>query len=146
MNSLMSKVITFLLLTLALSFHSIADNMQKLGNMNVHYIAISATFLTPEIATAYNIERSRFNGLVNISVMDNTVEGNPAKTVSITGTAKNLTGQKKDLEFTEVKEGDAIYYLGQVNYRNDETIIFDLSITDGKETQTLKFSQKFYVD
>lgn len=146
MNNLIVKVACTLLLTLALSFHAFADNMKKLGNMNVHYMAISATFLTPEVAKAYNIERSRFNGLVNISVMDNTVKGKPAKTVTITGTAKNLAGQIKTLEFSEVKEGSAIYYLGQVSYRNDETIVFDLSITDGNETHTLNFSQKFYVD
>ena len=128
------------------TFQTHAENMKKLGTMNVHYMAIGATFLTPEVAKAYNIERSRFNGLVNIAVMDNTRKGNPAKTVAISGTAKNLAGQKKTLEFTEVKEGNAIYYLAQVNYRNDETIVFNLLITDGSETQTLKFSQKFYVD
>ncbi|XQW83969.1 DUF4426 domain-containing protein [Thalassotalea piscium] len=146
MNKILVKTVSLILLMMSLSFYASADNMKKLGNMNVHYIAIGSTFLTPEIAKAYNIERSRFNGLINISVMDNTVADKPAKTVTITGTAKNLVGQKKTLEFTEVKEGDAIYYLAQVNYRNDETIIFDLSITDGKETQTLNFSQKFYVD
>lgn len=146
MNNLLLKIAISLLLYLAISLNSAAENMKKLGDMNVHYMAIGATFLTPEVANAYNIERSRFNGLVNIAVMDNTVANKPAKTVAITGTAKNLAGQKKSLEFTEVKEGDAIYYLAQVSYRNDETIVFNLSITDGKETQTFKFSQKFYVD
>ncbi|GAA5131608.1 DUF4426 domain-containing protein [Thalassotalea piscium] len=146
MNNLFFKSVFTLLFVWLVSFQTVAENMKKLGSMNVHYIAIDATFLTPEVAKAYNIVRSRYNGLVNISVMDNTIEGNPAKTVRITGTAKNLAGQSKTLEFTEVKEGDAIYYLGQVSYRNDETINFDLTITDGKETHTLSFSQKFYVD
>ena len=39
-----------------------AENMKKLGSMNVHYIALGATFLTPEIAQAYGIQRSKYNG------------------------------------------------------------------------------------
>ncbi len=134
------------MLLLSLSFVAHAENMKKLGSMNVHYMAIGATFLTPEVAKAYGIERSRYNGLVNISVMDNSQKGKPAKQVSITGSARNLAGQNKTLEFVEVKEGNAIYYLGQVSYHNEETIQFDLTITDGNETHNLKFSQKFYVE
>nr|WP_093331886.1 DUF4426 domain-containing protein [Thalassotalea agarivorans] len=123
-----------------------AENMKKMGSMNVHYIAINSTFLTPAIATAYDIQRSRYNGLVNISVLDNSKENFPAKHVSITGKAKNLAGQLISLEFVEVTEGDAIYYLAQVNYSDEETISFDLTITDGVETHKLQFKQKFYVD
>jgi len=141
-----------LLAMLFISFFSIfsgavmADNMKKLGSMNVHYMAIGATFLTPEIAKAYGIERSRYNGLINISVLDNTQKNTPAKTVSISGTARNDLGQFKSLEFQEVKEGDAIYYLAQVKYSDEETYYFDLEITDGTQIQKLKFKQKFYVD
>ena len=120
--------------------------MKKMGELNVHYIAINATFLTPAIAKAYNIERSKYNGLINIAVLDNTQANMPAKTVAITGSAKNLLGQNKNIEFIEVKEGKAIYYLGQVSYRHEEKINFDLTIKDGKKSYSLKFSQKFYVD
>jgi len=139
-----------LLLTITLSLFATtnvnAENMKKLGSMNVHYIAIGSTFFTPEIAKAYGITRSRYNGLINISVLDNTKAGNPAKTISINGQAKNNLGQFKSLEFKEIKEGSAIYYLAQVSYNNEETLHFTLEINDGKEQQTLKFSQKFYVD
>lgn len=146
----MKNSIMKLLLAITISFfaitHASAENMQKLGSMDVHYMAIGSTFFTPEIAKVYGITRSRYNGLINISVLDNTKVGNPAKTVSISGTAKNNLGQFKTIEFTEVKEGNAIYYLAQVKYHNEETIHFTLAINDGKEQQTLKFSQKFYVD
>lgn len=136
-------VITFSLLAIA---DANAENMKKLGSMNVHYMAIGSTFFTPEIAKAYGITRSRYNGLINISVLDNTKAGNPAKTISINGQAKNNLGQFKNLAFEEVQEGDAIYYLAQVSYNDEETLHFTLEINDGKEQQTLKFSQKFYVD
>jgi hypothetical protein len=109
-------------------------------------MAIGTSFLTPEIAKAYGIERSRYNGLVNISVIDNSQKHLPAKLVLISGTAKNLTGQDKPLSFDEVKEGEAIYYLAQVNYRHNETIRFAITITDGAQQHTLNFTQKFYAD
>lgn len=114
--------------------------------MNVHYMAMGATFLTPEIARAYGIERSKYNALINISVLDNSKPNTPAKSVSISGTAENITGQFKRLEFEEVKEGSAIYYLAQLNYRDKETVKFDISINDGNESHQLKFSQIFYVE
>jgi len=123
-----------------------AQNMKKLNDWNVHYIALDSTFITPKIAKAYQITRSRYNALVNISVLDNTKSGNPAKNVSITGTAKNNLGQFKTIEFTEVTEGDAIYYLAQISVNHEETVHFDLAITDGKKSQNLKFYQKFYID
>ena len=148
MNKLIKSIIMSccLISALLVSTAASAENMKKMGKMNIHYMAISATFFTPEIAKAYGIERSKYNGLVNISVLDNSKQGTPAKTVSITGTARNLADQKKTLSFKEVREGDAIYYLAEVDYRNDETIRFDLTITDGEETHQLEFSQKFYVD
>ena len=146
MKTSIIKFIIAFSLSLFLMSNVSAENMKKLGSMNVHYMAIGSTFFTPEIAKVYGITRSRYNGLINISVLDNSQKNTPSKTVSITGKAKNNLGQFKDLAFKEVKEGGAIYYLAQVNYNNEETIHFDIMINDGKEKQQLKFSQTFYVD
>ena len=146
MKYLLKKITLLFIFSLLLQTNVQAENMIKLGNNNVHYIAIGSTFLTPKIAKTYGIERSRYNSLINISVLDNSQENTPAKTVSIMGKAKNNIGQLKSLTFIEVKEGKAIYYLAQVNYANEETLHFDISINDGTEKQHFKFSQKFYVD
>ncbi|UUO24890.1 DUF4426 domain-containing protein [Colwellia sp. M166] len=146
MKNIITKLVMFAILSIAFATASNAENMKKMNDINVHYIALSSTFLTPEIAKAYGIERSRYKGLINISVLDNTQQDNPAKTVIINGKARNDVGQIKSLEFTEVVEGDAVYYLAQVNYTNEETIYFDINITDKGQQHNLKFSQKFYVD
>lgn len=144
-NTVVFAVLLSALLSL-FSSSAFAQNMKKLGTMNVHYMALGATFLTPEVAKAYGIERSRYNGLINISVLDNSQKKTPAKMVSISGTARNDVGQIKTLSFQEVKEGASIYYLAQLNYSDEETFYFDLKITDGKESHQLTFKQKFYVD
>ena len=146
MKNIIKKLVIFAVFSIAFSTASNAENMKKMNDINVHYIALSSTFLTPEIAKAYGIERSRYKGLVNISVLDNTQEGKPSKTVIINGKARNDVGQIKSLDFTEVVEGDAVYYLAQVSYTNKETIYFDINITDKGKQHNLKFSQKFYVD
>jgi len=146
MKSIIKNLVMFAVLSIAFATVSNAENMKKMNDINVHYIALSSTFLTPEIAKAYGIERSRYKGLVNISVLDNTQEGKPSRTVIINGKARNDVGQIKSLDFTEVVEGDAVYYLAQVSYTNEETIYFDINITDKGKQHNLKFSQKFYVD
>jgi hypothetical protein len=146
MNNVFNKLKWLCALAFMLTATVNAENMKKLNDLNVHYIAIGSTFLTPEIAKAYGIERSRYKGLVNIAVLDNTQDGNPAKTVNISGKARNDVGQIKSLDFMEVKEGDAVYYLAQVGYSNEETIYFDINITDKGKQHNLTFSQKFYVD
>ncbi|NQZ87524.1 MAG: DUF4426 domain-containing protein [Colwellia sp.] len=146
MKILLQTCLFAILVSMTFVSNVFAENMKKMGSMQIHYMAINATFLTPKIAKAYNIERSRFNGLLNISVLDDTKDSTPAKKVMIQGKARNDLGQIKTLEFDEVKEGDAIYYLAQIKYSDEETFYFDITISDGKETHQLKFKQKFYVD
>ncbi|WP_100643058.1 DUF4426 domain-containing protein [Alteromonas facilis] len=128
----------------AFSFSAIAEQKQTLGNWDVHYMVVGTTFLTPEIAKANGIIRSKFNALVNISVLD--ADSQKALEPSVTGNAKNLLGTVKQLSFKRVREGDAVYYLAVLPYRDMETYRFEIDIQDGNRTETLSFSQKLYVD
>lgn len=128
-----------LLMTLPLK----AEQMKELGPWLVHYNAFNSSFLTPEVAKAYGLERSRYNAIINIAVQD---KQKVAQAVGITGEAKNLTGTIRTLSFQEVKEGDAIYYLATLPYRNEDTYQFTLKIMGGVQQQNLSFQQTFYVD
>ena len=97
-------------------------------------------FLTPEVAANYGIVRSKFNALVNISVLDK-VSG-AAQRADVTGTAKNLIGNARKLTFKKVEEGDAIYYLAVLPFRDQETFRFEIDVQKGSSKQTLKFQQK----
>ncbi|MFM4989919.1 DUF4426 domain-containing protein, partial [Aeromonas veronii] len=55
-----------LLMTLPLK----AEQMKELGPWLVHYNAFNSSFLTPEVAKAYGLERSRYNAIINIAVQD----------------------------------------------------------------------------
>jgi len=129
-----------------LSAPSFAEQKSQLGPYEVHYIAFNSTFVTPEIAKLYDIQRSRYNALINISVLDSRNKNKPAVAVKLSGAARNLIGNQTNLDFKEVREGEAVYYLAQLRFSNEETFRFEITVDDGKSQQLLKFQQKLYVD
>jgi len=152
MRSLLTKLSIILLVIAALGFtkHSHATQggqFEQSGRFQVHYMALSSTFLTPQIAKTYHIKRSRYNAFVNIAILDTLLDGNPAVNANVTGIAVNLTGNTRQLTFKEVIEGDAIYYIAELPFRNDEQFTIQVSSTnrDGLNS-TINFRQKFYAE
>ncbi|MCE9678041.1 DUF4426 domain-containing protein [Shewanella sp. AS1] len=144
---MLRPLICALLLFLVSTPAAFAEQKQSVGNFDIHYIAIGSTFITPSIAKSYGIQRSSYSGLLNISVIDTSKEGKPAIPVEISGIANNLLDARVDLVFREIREGDAIYYIAEVPYRDDQEINFQIAIKSGKTLNTqLNFKQKFYVD
>ena len=121
-----------------------AEQKKQLGVWDVHYIALPTTLLDPTIASQYKIERSKYNGLVNISVLNS--KDQAAQQVQISGEAKNLLGQIKSLTFVEVKEGAAVYYIAQYGYQTEQMVSFTIQISQGSQSQQLKFNHTFYPD
>jgi hypothetical protein len=119
-----------------------AEQKKVLGDWDVHYIVIPSTFLTPEIARVNDIRRSATNALVNISVLDS--RSKAALDVDVSGTARNLIGTTKNLDFKTVKEGDAIYYLATVSFDDKEVLRYEINLQQGNVNQVLRFQQKMY--
>jgi hypothetical protein len=132
------------LLTMMATMPVHAEQKKQLGLWDVHYIALPTTLLDPATASQYNIERSKYNGLVNISVLNS--KDQAAQQVVISGEAKNLRGQIKPLSFIEVKEGKAVYYLAQYAYQTEQMVSFTIQISQGTQSQQLKFNHTFYPD
>ncbi|ARD21640.1 DUF4426 domain-containing protein [Shewanella japonica] len=144
---MLRTILLSLLLSLTVISHAFAEQKQQVGNFDIHYMALSSTFITPSIAKTYGIERSNYNGIVNIAVLDTSQEGNPPVAVEISGIANNLLDARITLDFKEIKEGKAIYYIAQVPYRDDQEINFNIAIKYGNKLNTsVKFKQKFFVE
>jgi hypothetical protein len=133
-----------LALGLVFSYQVNAEQKQELGSWDVHYIALNTTFLTPEVAKQYGIVRSKFNALINISVLDRLDKS--AQSVILTGEAKNLIGVIKKLKFKQVTEGKSIYYLAVLPFSDQEQYRISVNVNDGVEQKNLKFQHKFYAD
>lgn len=134
-----------LLLSALLSFNTHAEQKITKGNWDIHYIAFPSSFIQPEIAKQYQLQRSKYLAVINISVLDNK-DNNKAQNAYVSGMAKNLLGQRTKLDFVKVTEGEATYYLAQLKYDNEEIYNFEIDVQQGNKTETIKFTQKFYVD
>jgi predicted Zn-dependent protease len=143
----MNRIAIIFCSLVSLMFSHFVQAEQKVvkSNWDIHYIAFQSTFLEPEIASAYQLQRSKYMAVVNISVLNN-LENMKAQRVALKGSAKNLLGQTKTLTFKQVTEGDAIYYLAQVEFRNEEILNFNINVRQGDRVETLTFKQKLYVD
>ena len=124
-----------------------AESSQDFGDYVIHFNALATDMLTPEVAREYHITRSQNIGMVNITVLKK-VLGSPGQPVHarVEVTATNLTGQTRKINMREVREGNAIYYIGQFGVTNEETVKFDASVRPQGNPGDLKveFSQDFY--
>lgn len=121
-----------------------AEQMEQFGDWQIHYVVFPSSFLTPAIANNYGITRAKDVGIVNISVLDQDGNGAPA---SVSGHATNLLGQMSQLDFSEVREGPAVYYLAEIRHTDQEVVRFSFAITPpGAATFDLKFQKKLYWD
>jgi hypothetical protein len=122
------------------------ESMKNIGGYVVHFSAQSTDQLSPEIARAYNIVRSKNRAMLNVSILreaDNvSVEADvQVKTVNLTGQLKNVTMRK-------VPDQEAIYYIGETPVANRETLIFDITVRpEGVDTASeVRFKRQFYTD
>ncbi len=123
-----------------------AEISQKFGPLEIHYNAITTDELLPEVARSYKIERSKTRGLLTVSVLKQNKMGAaspvPAK---ITVYATNLTQQLANITMREVKEGTAIYYLGEFRVVPPDTLKFTATVeVTGEPKHEMTFDQQFY--
>jgi len=128
---------------------SSAEQKQVFGEYEVHYMGLSSSFLTPEVAKIYDIPRSRALGFLNISVLQKTAKAEmpEALNATVSGKIRNLIGQSRDIEFRRVQEGKAIYYISTFRFDDGDMYNFDLDIVPSNAKQKnfdVKFSQRFY--
>lgn len=137
----------FIFALLGFGPNAIAESSRVFGDYEIHYNAFRSDILSPEIAKAYNLTRRNNRIIINITVLKK-VMGTTGKPVSatVTGHASNLTGQLKQLEFREIKEDTAIYYLSELKVSDGEFLKFKLNITpDGEQGPArLQFSKRFF--
>ena len=140
MKTLVRAVIVALLLVGASVANS--EQFERYGPWRVHYIAFNASLLSATIAERYGIVRGRNKGLVNITAVGTAGRGERA---GVTGRYRNLLGQTYDLEFREIDDGNAVYYLAAFDFDNAETLRFEVAL-DLRDhgVETLRFQQPLY--
>ncbi len=146
MNLTYTKMMLFLLAALMVQLFlpatAEAEQKQVFGDYEVHYIILPTMTLNADIAAKYGLPRGRNRSLVNISVLN--LVGNPIS-AQVSGRSENLLGQSQVLNFSEVKEGDAIYYLALLRHANEEfhRVAIDVSLPNGTIAE-LRFQQQMF--
>lgn len=117
-----------------------------IGNHVVHFSAQLTEQLPPEIAQTYNIVRSKNRAMLNVSVISEQTGTSVPATVSVK--TVNLTGQLKNINMRKIQEQEAIYYIGETQISNRETLVFDIRVLPDGESDTaeLRFKRDFYTD
>ena len=120
-----------------------------IGDYVVHFSAQTTDQLTPDVARAYNIVRSKSRAMLNVSVVRKSDGQSVPATVSVKTT--NLTGQLKNVTMRKIEEpGDtvAVYYIGETPVANRETLLFDISVKpEGQSAVSeVRFKRQFYTD
>jgi len=125
-----------------------AEQKKVFGDYEVHYNALNSSALTPEIAKQYGITRGGNQGLLNIAVRksDGSAAGKPV-TAKVGGQVRNLLSQTSALNFKEIKETGAIYYIAVFRFDDKDTVTFDVSVAPegAGSTVPLVFSQQMWV-
>ncbi|KIF60989.1 DUF4426 domain-containing protein [Pseudomonas fluorescens] len=141
----MGRLITALLAA-CLSLSAVAadaikgERKEVFGDVTVHYNTFNSTFLTPDIAKAAELIRSKNQGVINVSVIK---DGKPL-IARVTGTVKDLTSQSVPLTFRQITEQGAIYYIAQYPVEQQETRTFEIKVQTGDKINTLNFNQELF--
>jgi len=136
-----------LALLVALAPLAQAENATRVKGYTIHHNALTTELLTPEIARSYGIVRSRNRAMLNVSVLRDVPDtaGVPVRS-RVRVTATNLRGQIRTIPMREIREGNAIYYIGDFLVEHGEQIHFQLQVRpdDSQETLTAELSEQFF--
>ncbi|MCG7200838.1 DUF4426 domain-containing protein [Marinobacter pelagius] len=140
--------LTATLLTLA-SLQAQAAGSQDFGDYQVHWSVLPSTFLSPEVAKANDLQRSKGIGIVNISIMQEQDNG-ALKPVSgqVEGKVSNDIQQINFLAFRRIEEGDAVYFIAEYQYRSGELMTFNITArpTGHRQDLSVRFAHTLFSD
>ena len=127
------------------------ENFRDFGDYVVHFNALPTSELSAEVARGYGITRSKNRAMLNVAILKKE-EGSTGRPVTgaVSARATNLTGQLKTVEMREIVEqgGVAIYYIGETQVANGETLIYDIDVTPINESSRFSatYKKQFYAD
>ncbi|CRL50039.1 MULTISPECIES: DUF4426 domain-containing protein [Pseudomonas] len=116
------------------------ERQETFGDVTVHYNTFNSTYLTPDIAKAAELVRSKNQGVINVSVIK---DGKPL-VASVTGSVKDLTSQSVPLNFKQITEQGAIYYIAQYPVDQQEIRTFEIKVQNGDKINTINFNQELF--
>ena len=128
-----------------------AQQSQMFGPYELHYSVVNTTFLSPEVASTYGIARGEKRAILNLSVREHlsgkSADRTEARAMILKGKTWDLI-HSQDLEFQQVKEGPATYYIGEFKFINEEWRFFEVYFRPegAEQTYTFELKHQLYVN
>jgi hypothetical protein len=121
----------------------------KVDGYTIHHNAFTTDTLTPEVAKAYGLQRSKFRGMLVVTVLkDEPGAAGTSVPARVEARTVSLSGQSARVPMREYQDQKATYYITDFPVHNQETKNFVIDVTPegSKKTFTAKMSQEFYTD
>ncbi len=142
------KMLLSMLLLFSISTVTLAQNntSYEIDEHIIYYNVFNSTIIPAEVAQAYNLVRAKDRVYVNVALVKKS--GGNGIAANITGSHRNLMQQKIPLEFIEIKEATATYYLAPIRFNNEEILHIDITATslDNSDTGSFTITKKLYKD
>jgi len=125
------------------------EGSKDFGDYIVFFNALNTDQLKPEVAREYEIVRSKSRAMLSVSIHKKGENGQTtAVTGAVTASAANLNGQFKNMTLREIKEGEAIYYIGELPITDGEILVYTIDVTPSNDPSrfTVRFKKQFFVE
>lgn len=148
----LSLLLLFTLFSLALPVQAeqAADleSIKHFGKYEIHYSVFNTSFISPEVSRSYGIVRAKDKAMLNVSVLMRGKDGiKRPVTAKVSGTQSDLI-HKLEMQFKEVREQNALYYLASFDIRHKTKVFFYLLVQPEGESSPIKveFNRTLYKD
>lgn len=137
------------LVTALLTLPAGAQQSQRFGPYELHYSVVNTTFLAPEVAAAYGLTRADDRAILNLAVREHLEGGTTvARPADLSGKTWDLLQATQALDFIEVRENPAIYYIAELKFLNEEWRHFEVEFRPegSADNYTFKLRHQMYKD
>lgn len=131
------------LLCLASSF--VHAQFLKSGDIRVYANAMVSSQLNAEMARQYGISRSASRALLHVVIREGTPGQDKTLPATITAVAIRKNGERSKINMQITREGQDVYYLGELNIEKNEAVNFEIiTQVEKQKPMRMTFLQEFF--
>lgn len=142
MRTIEKIVVALILCMAAIPLHA---QFLKSGDIRVYANAMVSSQLNAEMARQYGITRSASRALLHVVVREGTPGQDKTLPATITAVAIRKSGERSTINMQITREGQDVYYLGELNIAKNEAVNFEIiTQVDKQKPMRMTFLQEFF--
>lgn len=142
MRTIEKIVVALILCMAAIPLHA---QFLKSGDIRVYANAMVSSQLNAEMARQYGITRSASRALLHVVVREGTPGQDKTLPATITAVAIRKNGERSSINMQITREGQDVYYLGELNIAKNEAVNFEIiTRVEKQKPMRMTFLQEFF--